>query len=154
MSTYSVCLHCEQVNRVPLDGAANRTPVCGQCKRELPIHDGVNEVSASALSALVQKSPLPVVTDFWAPWCQPCRVFAPIFSRGARELAGRAVFAKIDTQAHPKAGEHYQVRGIPTLIVFEQGRERTRQSGAMPWEAFSRWVEHVLAASARSAASG
>jgi thioredoxin 2 len=101
-------------------------------------------VSDTGLSRLIAKSPLPVVADFWAPWCGPCKIFAPTFAQAAGARAGKAVFAKIDTQAYPQAAEAFSIRGIPTLAVFRDGTERSRESGAMPLESFLRWLSSVL----------
>jgi thioredoxin 2 len=108
------------------------------------LHGAVNELSVAELWVLIEKSIVPVVVDFWAPWCQPCKAFAPVFEQTARSIPGQVVFAKIDTQAHPAAAENYGIRGIPTLILFRNGREITRQSGAMPLSMFTEWLKGAL----------
>src|SRR3954462_6745721 len=136
-TTISPCPECRKLNRVPIaepGAGAHRRPICGSCKTELPLHGAVNELSASGLMALVQSSPLPIVADFWAPWCQPCKVFAPIFEQTASSLGGEFVFVKVDTQSQPLAGDTYGIRGIPTLIVFREGFEGARISGALSLE--------------------
>jgi thioredoxin 2 len=143
MQTLSVCNSCRQVNRVSLD-QGGKTPVCGRCREELSLERGVTQVSASALLSLVEKSPMPVITDFWAPWCGPCKSFAPVFSQAAASLAGKVVFAKLDTQTHPLASTTYGIRSIPTLILFNGGFERARLNGAVPLPQLLDWIRQAL----------
>ena len=84
---------------------------------------------------------VPVVVDFWAPWCGPCRMMAPEFAKAAEVLAGQARLVKLNTEAHPQAGAAYNIRGIPTMAAFLGGRERQRQSGAMPAAAIVDWIK-------------
>lgn len=142
MDTLSVCPKCESLNRVDLTRSAK--PVCGRCQAELPIHDGIEDLNTRTLNALIHKSSRPVVVDFWAPWCGPCRAFAPNYVQAAREMAGKLVLTKLNTEENPDAGAAYQIRGIPTLMVFVNGAEVDRQSGAMPlpmlMDYLKRWV--------------
>lgn len=142
-STYSPCLQCGALVRISLDAAAKGSPVCGSCKTPLPVHSGVSEVSAAGLQVLLEKCPLPVVVDFWAEWCAPCKMFAPIFLEAARRLSGKVVFARLDTEAEPEAAASFSVRSIPTLIVFKKGEEKGRTSGAMLLEPFVDWLGSV-----------
>lgn len=142
--SYSICPSCDGVNRVPFASPEGKAPVCGRCKQDLLFHHGINEVSASQLTKLIKKSPLPVVVDFWAPWCGPCRNFAPVFEESALRLAGTVVFAKLNTEAHPFAGDAYRIRSIPTLAIFRNGLESARQTGALPMEHFLSWIQQVL----------
>lgn len=132
------CAECGQVNRVPADrlGAG---PKCGTCGSKLM--DGkAHEVDASWLAKAAKTDDVPLVVDFWAPWCGPCRMMAPEFSKAANALRGAARLVKLNTEAHPQAGAKYGIRGIPTMAVFKGGREMARQSGAMPSTSIVDWV--------------
>ncbi len=143
MNAYVVCPQCEKINRVPLSQAEENQPNCGNCKNALPFHQGVQELTHSSMNALLKKSPLPVVIDFWAPWCGPCRSFAPTFQQVAKKMSSEFVFAKVNTESHPHAGAQFQVRSIPTLIVFNNGSETNRISGALPPAEFERYLNSL-----------
>jgi thioredoxin 2 len=150
-TTYTICTDCNQTNRVPFDSPQGKAPVCGKCKRPLAFHEGVSDLNASGIRFLSQKITQPVVIDFWAPWCQPCKVFAPAFIRAARTFAGQAAFAKIDTQANPLASDAFKIRAVPTFIILNNGTEIARQSGAMPYEQFLAWVNSFIRAKSSAA---
>lgn len=132
MDTLAICPKCSSLNRVDLVRAASVVPICGKCRADLPLKDGIQELGGPALLKLIEKSSRPVVVDFWAPWCGPCRAFAPTYAQAAKELGSKVVFVKLNTEAHPDAGAGFEIKSIPTLAVFKNGREQDRQSGAMP----------------------
>lgn len=127
------------MNRVALL-APGREPICGRCKADLDTSGGPTEVDLSGLRAAVADSPVPVLVDFWAPWCAPCRGFAPTLERFAREQAGRLLVLKLDTEAHPDAGAAFGIQAIPTLVAFRGGGEVERVSGALPLDELRRFA--------------
>ncbi len=138
-----VCPQCRRTNRIPEDRVRD-APQCGICKS--PLFDGRPvEADRDALSAYVERNDLPVVVDFWAPWCGPCRAMAPAFSQAARGLATRMRFVKVNTEAEPALANLYGIRGIPTLVVFRGGREIGRVSGAMDATQLEAWVARTVA---------
>ena len=142
------CARCGAMNRVALL-VPDRQPVCGRCKADLDVAGTPAHVDAAALQTAVGSSPVPVLVDFWAPWCAPCRSFAPVLERFAREQAGQVVVLKLDTEADPAGGARYGIQAIPTLVAFRGGREVDRVSGALPLEELRRF-----AASAARAVAG
>ncbi|WP_281843327.1 thioredoxin TrxC [Sinisalibacter aestuarii] len=132
------CLDCGAVNRVPADklGAG---PKCGTCGTRLT--DGkVREMDANALAKASKTDNVPLLVDFWAPWCGPCRMMAPEFAKAAQALAPNARLAKINTEEYPKVSMRHNIRGIPTMILYQNGKEVARQSGAVPASAIEQFV--------------
>lgn len=137
-----VCLNCDVVNRLPAGKIAD-SPNCGRCK--LPIFSGEPMVLNSKLfDRLLKQDQLPLLIDFWAPWCGPCLQMAPAFAQAARQLEPRMRLAKINTEDEPVLAERFHIRNIPTLILFMTGREVARQPGAMGLSDIRHWIQRFI----------
>jgi thioredoxin 2 len=132
-----VCSSCASINRVPSE-RLHDNPSCGKCKR--PVLDGSPvSLNNQTFDRFITKNDLPVVVDFWADWCGPCKMMAPVFSQVASELATQVRFAKVDTEQARELAARYAIRSIPTLIKFKQGKESDRLAGAMDLGSLKRW---------------
>ena len=141
-AAHVVCPRCGTTNRVPRERLAEG-PVCGKCKQSL--FDGHPvALDATAFERQVGASDIPVVVDFWAPWCAPCRMMAPHFERAAQELEPHVRLAKLNTEEEQAIAAQFSIRSIPTLVAFKNGREIARQSGAMDLAALVRWVRAAV----------
>jgi len=133
------CPNCGKENRVRT--AARGVPHCGACGATLP---WLTEASEAEFPAVVEQSTVPVLVDFWAPWCGPCRIVSPIVEQIARELPGRIKLVKVNTDSAPNLSRRFGIRGIPTLILFDHGKEAARVTGALGAPALRNWVQEHL----------
>ncbi|MBU2953679.1 thioredoxin TrxC [Marinobacter sp. F3R08] len=134
-----VCPHCHKVNRVPA-GKLSSGGNCGACKQPL-WPDQVLELTEQSFATHTGRSEVPVLVDFWASWCGPCKAMAPQFEQAAKVWRGKVRFAKLNTEQAPGPAGQFAIRSIPTMILFQNGREVARQSGAMNQAQISQWLQ-------------
>ena len=140
------CPSCGATNRVPMDKVARGLkPVCGRCKTELLADNKPVTVTDATFAAEVERSPVPVLLDMWAPWCGPCRMIAPVLEELAKEMAGRVRVAKLNVDENPATATRFNVMSIPTLLVLKGGREMERIVGVQPKTEIVRRLERVAA---------
>ena len=137
-----VCPHCTAVNRIPAE-RLNAHPKCGKCGQQLFV-GRPTELSQSSFQKHLQKNDIPLLIDFWAPWCGPCKMMGPAFSEAAMQLEPRVRLAKVNTEIEQTLGAQLNIRSIPTMVLFLNGVEKARQSGAMNSAGIIQWVNSQL----------
>lgn len=141
-STNIVCPHCDAVNRVPSQRLVEH-PTCGKCKQ--PLFDGHPVALSDAnFDQHLTRSELPLVVDFWAEWCGPCKMMAPAYEQAAAKIEPRARLAKVDTEQNQVLAQRFGIRSIPTLTVFKGGQQMANQPGAMNLPQLLQWIESHL----------
>ena len=139
-----VCPHCSGVNRIPSDRLSDQ-PICGKCKQHLFAGNPL-DLQDSNFDRHISRNDIPVLIDFWAPWCGPCKVMGPAFAQAASELEPKIRLGKVNTEAEPNIAMRMKISSIPTMILFRGGKELQRQSGAMTAAGINNWLQSVLGA--------
>ncbi len=141
-SLHIVCPHCTAINRIPAGRLADR-PKCGKCHQALFSAHPI-ELTGATFASHINRNDIPVLVDFWAPWCGPCKMMAPAFEQAAAQLEPRVRLAKVNTEAEQQLGAQFAIRSIPTLALFHGGKEVARQPGAMGAADIVRWVQSKM----------
>lgn len=140
--THIVCPHCDGTNRIPA-GSVPQEAKCGRCKQSI-LDTKPIELSPQNIQQHLEKNDIPVLIDFWAPWCGPCKIMGPNFEQASKRFRGKVRFAKVNTEAQQSLGGRFNIRSIPTLILFKAGKEIDRVSGALDANQLISWLQSKI----------
>lgn len=141
-SLHLVCPHCDSINRLPAERLASGAK-CGKCKQALFTGQPI-DLTGQNFQRHILKNDIPVVVDFWASWCGPCKMMAPVFQQVAAQVEPRARLAKLNTEQQQAIAAQYQIRSIPTLAIFRHGQELARTAGAMDLNSLQQWISQYI----------
>ena len=147
MPIIRACASCGSMNRVPAKHLAD-TGKCGKCKSPLPSLDAPLDVDVEQFDEITQAARVPVLVDFWAAWCGPCKMAAPEVAQTAREMAGKAVVLKVDTERYPELSARFNIRGIPYFVVFSGGKPLVQQAGLVDHDQMKNWLANAATSTA------